>query len=104
MLKPDLIIADEPLSTLDVSVQSQILNLFKDLQQQHGIAFFFISHDMAVVYHLAHEVIVMKMVVSSKRQGMNFLPVQASYSQELLNAVPDISNARQRKREERMSA
>ncbi|EFP96890.1 ATP-binding cassette domain-containing protein [Vibrio caribbeanicus] len=106
MLKPDLIIADEPLSALDVSVQSQILNLFKDLQQQHGIAFFFISHDMAVVYHLAHEVIVMKSgeIVEQASRDEFFACPKHPYSQELLNAVPDISNARRRKREERMSA
>ena len=81
-------------------------NLFKDLQQQHGIAFFFISHDMAVVYHLAHEVIVMKSgeIVEQASRDEFFACPQHPYSQELLNAVPDISNARRRKREERMSA
>ncbi len=98
MLNPDLIIADEPLSALDVSVQSQILNLFKDLQQEHGIAFFFISHDMAVVYHLADEVIVMKngAVVEQASKTAFFHQPQTEYSRELLDAVPDIGKARRR--------
>ncbi|WP_260260387.1 ATP-binding cassette domain-containing protein [Vibrio intestinalis] len=106
MLKPDLIIADEPLSALDVSVQSQILNLFKDLQQEHGIAFFFISHDMAVVYHLAHDILVMKSgeIVEHATKEAFFANPKHPYSQELLNAVPDIGNARRRNQAERKSA
>ncbi|MFY2510041.1 ATP-binding cassette domain-containing protein [Vibrio pectenicida] len=106
MLKPELIIADEPLSALDVSVQSQILNLFKDLQEQHGIAFFFISHDMAVVYHLADEVMVMKNgeVVEQADKASFFARPKHPYSQELLNAVPDIGKARRRNQLERKSA
>ncbi|WP_104402117.1 ATP-binding cassette domain-containing protein [Vibrio penaeicida] len=106
MLKPELIIADEPLSALDVSVQSQILNLFKDLQEEHGIAFFFISHDMAVVYHLAHEIVVMKAgeIVEQATKEEFFASPKHPYSQELLNAVPDIGNARRRNQSERKSA
>ncbi|ROV60594.1 ATP-binding cassette domain-containing protein [Vibrio ponticus] len=106
MLKPELIIADEPLSALDVSVQSQILNLFKDLQQEHGIAFFFISHDMAVVYHLAHDIVVMKSgeLVEQATKEAFFAQPKHPYSQELLNAVPDIGNARRRNQVQRKSA
>ncbi|BCL72675.1 Dipeptide transport ATP-binding protein dppF [Vibrio nigripulchritudo MADA3029] len=106
MLKPELIIADEPLSALDVSVQSQILNLFKDLQEEHGIAFFFISHDMAVVYHLAHEVVVMKSgeIVEQATKEEFFESPKHPYSQELLNAVPDIGNTRRRNQPDRKSA
>ncbi|EGU60680.1 dipeptide transporter ATP-binding subunit [Vibrio nigripulchritudo ATCC 27043] len=106
MLKPELIIADEPLSALDVSVQSQILNLFKDLQEEHGIAFFFISHDMAVVYHLAHEVVVMKSgeIVEQATKEEFFKSPKHPYSQELLNAVPDIGNTRRRNQPDRKSA
>ncbi|MGR5286463.1 ATP-binding cassette domain-containing protein [Vibrio maritimus] len=100
MLRPELIIADEPLSALDVSVQSQILNLFKDLQQEHGIAFLFISHDMAVVYHLAHEVVVMKSgtIVEHASKADFFANPKHAYSRELLSAVPDIGNTRRRNR------
>lgn len=99
MLNPKLIIADEPLSALDVSIQSQILNLFKDLQQNHGIAFFFISHDMAVVYHLANHVAVMKTgnIVEYTDKVSFFSNPQHPYSRELLQAVPDINRQRRRK-------
>ena len=88
--KPKLIIADEALSALDVSIQAQIINLFMDLQKEHGLAYLFISHDMAVVEKMSHRVAVLYlgqiMELGSRRQV--FETPTHPYTQRLLSAVP----------------
>ncbi|MGP0762226.1 ATP-binding cassette domain-containing protein, partial [Escherichia coli] len=59
ILNPDFIVADEPISALDVSIQAQIINLFSDLRDNRGVTFLFISHDLGVVEHLCDDVAVM---------------------------------------------
>jgi peptide/nickel transport system ATP-binding protein len=91
-VQPKLIVCDEPTSALDVSVQAQILNLLKSLQERLGVAYLFITHNMAVVQYLAHEVAVMhqgKIVESGAAEQVLYAP-RHPYTKELLSAVPTI--------------
>jgi peptide/nickel transport system ATP-binding protein/glutathione transport system ATP-binding protein len=97
-LNPKLIIADEAVSALDVSVQAQVLNLMMELQSEFGISFLFISHDMAVVERVCHDVGVMYLgrIVEIGPRSKVFENPQHAYTQALMKAVP-IADPRQRK-------
>jgi len=97
-LNPKLLLADEAVSALDVSIQAQVINLMMDLQQNLGLSYLFISHDMAVVERISHRVAVMylgQIVELGPRQAI-FRNPQHSYTQKLLSAVP-IADPTQRK-------
>jgi glutathione transport system ATP-binding protein len=100
-LNPKVVIADEAVSALDVSIRAQIINLLLDLQQEFGIAFLFISHDMAVVERISHRVAVMYLgqIVEIGPRRAVFENPQHAYTRRLLAAVPVADPTRRRRRE-----
>jgi peptide/nickel transport system ATP-binding protein/oligopeptide transport system ATP-binding protein len=89
-VRPRLVIADEPVSALDLSIQAQIVNLLQDLQEQFGLTYLFISHDLGVVEHLCNRVAVMYLgrIVELAPAGALYAAPRHPYSEALLNAVP----------------
>jgi len=99
-VRPDLIVADEPASSLDVSVQAQVLNLLKDLQQAHGLTYMLISHDLAVVEYVCDEIAVMylgRIVERASTADILDRPAHP-YTAALLEAAPRLEAGRRRRR------
>jgi peptide/nickel transport system ATP-binding protein/oligopeptide transport system ATP-binding protein len=91
-VEPEFIICDEPVSALDVSVQAQIVNLLQDLQEEYGLTYLFIAHDLAVVEHISDDVLVMsegKIVEQASAEAIYNDP-QHPYTRKLLEAVPKL--------------
>ncbi len=91
-VEPEFIICDEPVSALDVSVQAQIVNLLQDLQEELGLTYLFIAHDLAVVEHLSDDVLVMNQgeIVEAASAEAIYQNPQHEYTQRLLAAVPKV--------------
>ncbi len=104
-LNPKVVVADESVSALDVSIQAQIVNLLMDLQSELGVAYLFISHDMAVVERVSHRVAVMYLgqIVEIGPRRAVFEDPRHPYTRKLMEAVPVADPARRRRHRELLS-
>lgn len=100
MLDPDILVLDEPVSALDISIQAQVLNLLADIQARHNLAYLFISHDLSVVRHIADEVMVMYLgrIVEQGPRDQIFNHPRHPYTQALLSATPQPDPSHKRDR------
>ena len=89
-MKPDILICDESVSALDVSVQAQVLNLLQDLQDEFGLSYIFISHDLAVVKYISDEIMVMNdgAIVEIANSDEIYRNPREAYTQRLLASIP----------------
>jgi peptide/nickel transport system ATP-binding protein len=93
-LNPRLIVADEPVSALDVSIQAQVLNLFADLQEQYALTYVFIAHDLGVMRHVSDRIAIMylgEVVELAEAESLYAAPAHP-YTEALLSAVPEIDD------------
>jgi ABC-type oligopeptide transport system ATPase subunit len=93
-LNPDIIVCDEPVSALDVSIQAQVLNLLLDLQEEFNLTYIFISHDLSVVEHISERIIVMHYgkIVEQKEVEELFENPEHEYTKKLLLSIPTIKD------------
>jgi peptide/nickel transport system ATP-binding protein len=97
-LKPRLIVADEPVSALDLSVQAQVLNHLKDIQEELGLAYLFVSHDLGVVRHMCEDLVIMhnsRFVETGTRRDIYDNPMHI-YTKRLIAAIPDVNPAKRK--------
>ncbi|RME82682.1 MAG: ATP-binding cassette domain-containing protein [Caldilineae bacterium] len=99
-MRPQLIVADEPVSSLDVSIQAQVINLLEELQEEYRLTYLFIAHDLSVIYHISDRVAVMYLghIVETGKTDELFARPLHPYTQALLAAVPVVSKAKRRER------
>lgn len=99
-MQPQFIVADEPVSSLDVSIQAQVINLMQELQQELGLTYLFIAHDLSLIYHISNRVAVMylgRIVEEGATEDLYAQPLHP-YTQALLAAIPSLDKARRRQR------
>ncbi|MFN8944526.1 MAG: oligopeptide/dipeptide ABC transporter ATP-binding protein, partial [Pseudobdellovibrionaceae bacterium] len=97
-LEPELIICDEPVSALDVSIQAQILNLLKDLQKRMNLTLIFISHDLSVIEHVCDRIAVMYLgrIVEEATRDELFQNPKHPYTQALIDAIPRVGEGKKK--------